>query len=153
MLWITIGIPTKEKPMRNRNMKKLALLILAFIASCQTVRKGAEPKEFLETKKFYEKKLLTDAKFLMNCDNLKTEPHEEYVFYSEGFMGGMRKVSTLTEVDAARIPLSFKVSGCNKRVIMLLVQPDRKSICDSNHYYKLQTCVFIQDSSFTTEKK
>ncbi len=110
-----------------------------------TIKKGEEPKELLNAKKYYEQKLEEVSKFLLNCDRIRMEPHEEY--YTAHDSLSFIKINHDVSKDAARFPLSFKVSGFDKRVIMLLVDDSRKSLCYSEIDYKRQTCTFIQDTS------
>ena len=136
---------------------KILMLVFAsvFMVSCAGFTNIEA--ELLDSQKkarnWYKKEVGKKAKFLMNCDKVNVKPDSRFYLYQPGLLNTyyFAKTNPTTDSEFARFPYSFLVSGCNKRVILMLVSSNRKSLCDAFTYFDYR-CEIIQDSSFTESK-
>lgn len=120
----------------TKNIKPfLVLIVLSMTSSC------ASYHELTAMEPHYRSKVKEQAEFLLNCKEVKVSPNE-YLYFHDS-------VGPLSAIPSPnKIPISYRVSGCNRRSIFLIVRHDRTKTCDANLAYKQGMCVPVQDSSF-----
>lgn len=134
-------------------MKRNMSLIMVFLFGC-TMAVKKMPEEYSKAKEYYSKEVKKEASYLMNCKKVKVKNANLMYLKKDSPIDEITTETSKIAIEHHKlkvsVPISFYVSGCNKRVKFLLVYPNRKQICNSGYEYKSRYCVPIQDSSFVS---
>lgn len=120
----------------------LPLIILPFLACQSTLMLGEISPELITARRHYRSELKKTSRFLLGCKKVRHRAHDKYYVKGSEFIP-----EDLTMPKTANLfTLTFKVSGCDHRKILVIANPDRKTVCDFENY-EASRCEIVSDES------